>query len=65
MSYREENGEVVLTLSRDDYDLLLILLGLAVAALLPDPTPVDRAIRMINRLNEGNPQFAPYQVKPS
>jgi hypothetical protein len=61
MSYREENGQVVLTMSRGDYEILLIVLGYSFSSTLW--VDRDAALRYINRLNEGNPNYTPYEVK--
>ena len=53
MSYSEENGQVVLTMSREDYDLLRD------AALRWD---LGLGEDLWNRLNQGNPHYTPYQV---
>lgn len=69
MSYREENGQVVLTMSREDYDALLIRLGIAMGwALNPSNAEhsrinFDRDLAFLNRLNEGNPHYTPYALK--
>lgn len=60
MSYREEDGQVVLTMSTDDYQLLLMMLGAATAT--GHVLSTKRALALVNRLNEGNPHFTPYQV---
>jgi hypothetical protein len=57
MSYREENGQVILTLTRDDYDLMLLMLGAGSVAV-----SFDRSLPFLNRLNEGNPHYTPYQA---
>lgn len=59
MSYSEQNGQVVLTMSREDYDLMLLLLGAGTAAHIV----WDRkALEFLNRLNEGNQHYTPYQM---
>jgi hypothetical protein len=58
VSYREENGQVILALSRDDYQLVLMLLGAGVAG--ERIVSWKRACELLNRLNEGNPHFTPY-----
>ena len=60
MSYREENGQVVLTMSRVDFEWLLIILGSATANF-----GVNRITGLCDRLNEGNPNYTPYQVEKS
>jgi hypothetical protein len=64
MSYREENGQVILSMSPEDYDELLITLGYAVgAALQANGHLLRRITPLLNRLNEGNPNYRPYQVE--
>ena len=63
MSYSEENGQVVLRMSREDYQLVLMLLGAGVAG--ECIIKWDRACALLNRLNEGNPNYTPYQVEQS
>lgn len=65
MSYREENGQVVLTMSPDDFAFLLMGLGALMAysatgklAMLP----IEEICGCLNRLNQGNPNYTPYQV---
>ena len=69
MGYSEKDGQVVLTLSRDDYSSLIFYMGAATGVLLrdsPRPDTQDRALRrmleFLNRLNQGNPNYTPYQV---
>lgn len=64
MSYREENNQVILTMSREDYDSLLLRLGVA-AGWTANHSPENFAnhLRFLNRLNEGNPNYTPYQVE--
>jgi hypothetical protein len=65
MSYREENGQVVLTMSRQDFERLLLCLGGAVgAACLIDPwvLSINEVFELINRINEGNPNYTPYSI---
>ncbi len=65
MSYREENGQVVLTMSREDYEVILLALGAFTGAHLARPGHANRVLSMLNRLNEGNPHYTPYQVEKS
>jgi hypothetical protein len=64
MSYREENGQVVLTMSREDYERLLIIFGMASARvqIRPGLFGLDTILGVMNRLNSGNPNYTPYQV---
>lgn len=61
MSYSEENGQVVLRMSREDYQTLLISLGYTMGGSFW----VERkhALEFLNRLNSGNPHYTPYQVE--
>jgi hypothetical protein len=62
MSYREENGQVVLTMSREDWQNLLMTLGIAAGALDPESPMLARVFQLVNRLNQGNPNYTPYEV---
>jgi hypothetical protein len=57
MGYSEKDGQVVLTLSREDYHTILMALLIA-----GQPTPTRKWKQILNRLNQGNPNYTPYQV---
>lgn len=61
MSYSEQNGQVVLTLSVEDWQMLLIMLGSTLDNGIWRNR--DAALEFLNRLNEGNPHYIPYQVE--
>jgi hypothetical protein len=64
MSYREENGQVILSMSREDFQMLLLYLGYATGgAVKYHWTPPARMLEFLNRINEGNPHYTPYQVE--
>ena len=68
MSYREENGQVVLTMSREDYWRLMIELGASALQLTwqkDHADPLREKLAFVNRLNEGNPNYTPYELKQS
>jgi hypothetical protein len=67
VSYSEKDGQVLLTMSRDDYDTLLFAFGWAAGSALRDKDRgrLNRMLQVINRVNEGNPEYRPYQVNPS
>jgi len=66
MSYSEADGQVVLTMSREDYDRILQVFAIATYAGMPPDHPVNNSVvALLNRLNEGNPNYTPYQVKES
>jgi len=58
--YREENDQVILTMSREDYQLMLMLLGAGAAG--ARIVSGKKALEFLNRLNQGNPHYTPYQV---
>ena len=61
MSYREENGQVILTMSREDYDDVVAKLSVFAGMM----TTGEYTYALLNRLNQGNPHYTPYQVTPS
>lgn len=61
MSYLECDGTVLLTMSRSDYDSLMVLLGKAAASAHANEPFFDQ-MALLSRLNEGNPNYRPYQV---
>jgi len=66
MSYREENGQVILTMSREDYKQLIVAFGYVAdlaATDFSDPDGFPRFIALMNRLNEANPNYTSYQVE--
>jgi hypothetical protein len=62
MSYREENGQVVLTMSKEDYDRLLTIFAGATAYSHFRNESLDEILELLNRLNQGHPQYTPYKV---
>jgi hypothetical protein len=64
--YQElENGDVQITMSRNDWGNLLLALGYAAASAHEREDLTSRSIfGIINRLNEGNPRFRPYDLGP-
>jgi hypothetical protein len=62
VSYSEENGQVVLRMSREDYSYLLFLLGGSVIVAVEKESLLPNLMAFTNRLNEGNPNYTPYQV---
>lgn len=58
-----DGDEVVIRISTDDYDRLLILMGFAVgAAYEQDRGMAYRFLDLVNRVNKGNPKFIPYEI---
>jgi hypothetical protein len=52
-------GGVRIEMTRDEWEQLLICLGFAAGA---DPARLPHVVRLLNSINRGNPQFAPYEV---
>ncbi len=62
MSYSEKDGQVVLTISREDYNSLIFLLGIATGEALRNGHKLAPHLEFLDRLNQGNPNYTPYQV---
>lgn len=62
MSYSEENGQVILTMSRKDYDIVLMALGAFTAMTWDKEKKGVRLLSLLNRLNEGNLSYTPYEI---
>jgi hypothetical protein len=61
VSYSEDSqGQVVLRMSREDYEIILMALGAWTSFTWQKGN--DGMFRMLNRLNEGHPSYTPYQV---
>lgn len=64
--YTEDGkGNVILTMAREDFYLLLITLGYATGAVSRQGGEVltfNQLVAFTNRLNEGNPRYTPYNV---
>lgn len=61
MSYREEGGQVTLTMSREDYESFNVVMRRAFQLSRGRKFCV-MAARLLDRLNQGNPNYTPYQV---
>ncbi len=64
MSYASDGERVTLTLTRDQFDQLLIMLGSSCAAVADDKLRFRHYISLVNKLNEGNPDFRAYVLVP-
>jgi hypothetical protein len=66
MAYREENGQVVLTMPREDFETILMALGAFTVVMGRSDGTLhrNRMLRLLNRLNEGNPNYTPYAIVP-
>jgi hypothetical protein len=63
MSYSERDGQVILTMSREDYDIVLMALGAFTAMTWNKTTDKGRMFVLLNDLNSGKPNYTPYQVE--
>lgn len=65
MSYkRTDDGRIVLDLSPDQFDGILIALGYALG-FAQDSGNVEYVqcwLRLVNQINQGNPNYTPYEV---
>lgn len=56
-----ENGNVHITITEDDSMLLMVALGMAIAAAHQNENALFRSfIRLADTINEGNPNYEPY-----
>jgi hypothetical protein len=61
MSYREENDQIILTMNRQQYErLLMVLKGMVFRS--DFPRAAEHTMELLNQLNEGNPNYTPYKV---
>ncbi|HTB10975.1 MAG TPA: hypothetical protein VK752_05365 [Bryobacteraceae bacterium] len=58
---RREGGRVVIDISEEEYTLLLLKLGYATGR-ATDMADRNACLRLANAINEGNPQWTPYEV---
>jgi|KBSMisStandDraft_5_1062788.scaffolds.fasta_scaffold82830_6 hypothetical protein len=62
MTYSAEGDKITIEMSRDDYDLLTIMLGSALGSAFGDKRLFYAWVDFANRLNAGNPRWAPYEI---
>jgi hypothetical protein len=63
MSYRREGDTVTITLTVDQSESLMLVLGFALGRALSQPILRPESIlRLTNAINEGNPNWTPYKV---
>lgn len=66
----EKTGLVTVTLTKEDYDRVLLLLGYATGVRIGSkgtqgPMRLETILGLMDRMNEGNPNYRPYtQPKP-
>jgi hypothetical protein len=53
-----ENGRVVIELSYEEYECLLLMMGYALGGNSTNPY----WWRVVNAINEGNPRWTPYEI---
>ena len=65
VSYSEKDGQVWLSMSLEDWQNLLLTLGYAMGAMAAnnDMNSRNSLLQLVNRLNQGNPHYTPYQVE--
>jgi hypothetical protein len=62
MPWSEKGDRVVIDMTREEYNLLLIALGYATGA--AKNLDLQQAfLRLVNMINEGNPNYTPYEVE--
>jgi hypothetical protein len=60
---KNANGDVVLTMSLDDWDKLLLSMGHALSTRIPYSPDFKQELALMNRLCAGNPNWTPYDVE--
>jgi hypothetical protein len=63
--YSVRDGLVCVTMTADDWSLLLVSLGMAAGRALRagDNETLKEVLGLVNRLNQGNPSFKPYDLQ--
>lgn len=68
MGYQRNPDGVTLTLSEDDFHLLILTLGFAVTcasqAERREGLKPERILHLANSINDGNPKWTPYLIAP-
>lgn len=60
MAFQEkENGEVQITLTKDEFNWLVFAMGLAAGGANKDANLFTRMVKLTNAINDGNPNWAP------
>lgn len=62
MTYQTDGETVTLTMSREDYNFLLMALGMATGIASRDQ--MWGIVSLVNQMNAGNPDFTPYDIPP-
>lgn len=67
MKYTRHGENITLEMTVDDYERLLVMMGFALAGAMEkdriDGTKMAyRWLRFLNDLNNGNPNFTPYEI---
>ena len=61
---RDINGDVILTMSSDDFSVLMMALGTAMAISREDRgIPLSILVPVVNHINQGNPAYTPYEER--
>jgi hypothetical protein len=64
MTYRENGDTITIEMSRFDYNLLMMILGIASGRVAENEHQLWSVVEFTNRLNTGNPRFIPYYIPP-
>lgn len=64
MSFRRDGDRVTIELTTEQYHTLLLQLGYAMGAASARGESTDPHLRLVNAINEGNPNWTPYAVEP-
>jgi hypothetical protein len=62
---KRENGRVQIDVSVDEWERMLWLTGVAIGGLRREGASIGlfwRHMQLMNSINEGNPEFTPYEI---
>lgn len=62
MGYKETDDVITLTMSREDYERLLMAIGIATGWQSREGQRIRDWLEFVNRINVGNLRFVPYSV---
>lgn len=60
---KDPEGNVILKVTVGTYQTLLVALGMAAGTVADSESNLKEMIELINKLNKGNSNFTPYEVK--
>lgn len=65
MTYTEKDQHITLEMNRDEYEELLLVIGMGTGIALREKKDKEIArafFRLVNKMNATNPKFIPYEI---